>query len=288
MSAHVPEISSDRRESVPSILETEAAGEIADIYADIRRTLRTSVVNLIWRNLATMPGALRWTWSAVRPLYLGPASGHADAVRRTLALPDIPELSVNELLAAGVDATALTGIRGVLDSYYHTNALALVVLSALLALDDTARVEDVLPVQVVRDAAPIELPALPPMAALEPGVRRLIGELNAFGEDGDPYLIASMYRHLAYWPGYLTLVRAMLAPLQADGSLNALTRSARALGRAHGLPLSRRLAPAQPPESVATALAACRLFVEHPIARMTGICAIIRRATPEQAPAAVE
>src|ERR1700722_20994231 len=114
MSAHVPEISSDRRESVPSILETEAAGEIADIYADIRRTLRTSVVNLIWRNLATMPGALRWTWSAVRPLYLGPASGHAEAVRRPLALPDIPELSVNELLAAGVDATALTGIRGVL------------------------------------------------------------------------------------------------------------------------------------------------------------------------------
>jgi len=240
VSARVPEISSDRRESVPSILETDATGEIADIYADIRRTLRTSVVNLIWRNLATMPGALRWTWSTVRPLYLGPAFGHAEAVCRTLALPDIPELFVNALSAAGVDATALSAIGGVLDTYYHTNALALVVLSALLALDDPARVEDVRPVQVVRDAAPIELPALPPMAALEPGVQRLIGELNAFGEDGDPYLIASMYRHLAYWPGYLTLVQTTLAPLQADGSLNALTRSARALGRAHGLALSRR------------------------------------------------
>ena len=53
-------------ERVPSVLEAEAKGEIADIYADIRKVLGTSVVNLIWRNLATMPGALEWTWSTVR------------------------------------------------------------------------------------------------------------------------------------------------------------------------------------------------------------------------------
>ena len=77
-------------ESVPSVLEADAAGEIADIYADIRKVLGTSVVNLIWRNLATMPGALQWTWSTVRPLYLGDAPLHAEAVRRTIALPDWP------------------------------------------------------------------------------------------------------------------------------------------------------------------------------------------------------
>ena len=75
-------------ESVPSVLEADARGEIADIYADIRKVLGTSVVNLIWRNLATMPGALEWTWSTVRPLYLGDAPFHAEAVRGTIALPD--------------------------------------------------------------------------------------------------------------------------------------------------------------------------------------------------------
>ena len=45
-------------ERVPSVLESDARGDIADIYADIRKVLGTSVVNLIWRNLATMPGAL--------------------------------------------------------------------------------------------------------------------------------------------------------------------------------------------------------------------------------------
>src|SRR5882762_8436591 len=120
------------RESVPSILETDARGETAEIYADIRKVLGTSVVNLIWRNLATLPGALPWTWSTLRPLYVGAAAPHAEAVRNTLNLPDGPPISADTLLAAGIDRTALAGIRTILNSYYHTNALALVVLSALL------------------------------------------------------------------------------------------------------------------------------------------------------------
>src|SRR5437660_12920588 len=113
-------------ESVPSILESEARGEIADIYADIRKVLGTSVVNLIWRNLATMPGALEWTWSTVRPLYLGAAPFHAESVRRTIALPDLPGFSADTLRAAGVDEADQAIIGHVLDSYQYTNALALV------------------------------------------------------------------------------------------------------------------------------------------------------------------
>ena len=121
------------QESVPSVLETEAKGEIAEIYADIRKVLGTSVVNLIWRNLATMPGALPWIWATVRPLYLGTAPRHAEAVRRTIALPDLPGLSADTLLAAGIDKSDQAIIRNVLDSYQYTNALALTVLSALLS-----------------------------------------------------------------------------------------------------------------------------------------------------------
>ena len=117
------------------------------------------------------------------------------------------------------------------------------------------------------------------MDALDPEVAALVGELNTFGEDTEPQLIASMYRHLAYWPTYLALVRTMLVPLQEQGRLNALTRSTRALGHAHGAVLARQLKPPAPPPTLQSALASCRLFVEHPIARMTGICALIRRAT---------
>jgi hypothetical protein len=273
-------------ESVPSVLESAATGEIAEIYADIRKTLGTSVVNLIWRNLATMPGALQWTWSTVRPLYLGPAARHAEAVRRTLRVPEIPRLSADFLGAAGIDRNALGVIRAILDSYHHTNALALVVLSALLERYEPSVTEAVHPSETSPLSVQTELPALPAMATLPSEAQRLIGDLNEFGEDGAPYLIASMYRHLAYWPPYLAIIRTLLAPSQADGSLIALTRSARALGRAHGKILSAQLEPARPPLTMQDALASCRLFVQHPIARMTGICAAIRSAMPEEARAA--
>jgi hypothetical protein len=274
------EIVLENTESVPSVLETAATGEIAEVYSDIRRTLGTSVVNLVWRNLATIQGALPWAWSAVRPLYLGAAAGHAEAVRRTLRLPETTKLSAKVLAAVGIDGSARGEIHAILDSYNHTNVLALVVLSALLERHDPSGGQAV---DVTKANAPVpvrtELPALPAMMALPGEVRHLIDELNRYGEDGAPYLIASMYRHLAYWPAYLAIIRDLLAPLQADGSLNALTHSARVLGRAHGKVLARQLEPAPPPQALQDVLASCRLFVEHPIARMTGICALIRRTT---------
>ena len=55
------------------------------------------------------------------------------SVRRTIALPDLPGFSADTLLAAGIDESDQAIIRNVLDSYQYTNALALTVLSALLA-----------------------------------------------------------------------------------------------------------------------------------------------------------
>src|SRR5882757_10255716 len=214
-------------ESVPSILETDARGETAEIYADIRKVLGTSVVNLIWRNLATMPGALPWTWSTVRPLYLGAAPRHAEAVRRGIALPVWPDFSADTLLAAGIDESDNGIIRNVLDSYQYTNALALVELSALLAHYEPWPADAVKPAATAPKPSGTKIPELPPMDALDPEVAALVEELNTFGEDAEPQLIASMYRHLAYWPAYLALVRTMLAPLQRQGRLNALTLSTR-------------------------------------------------------------
>src|SRR6266404_1960434 len=181
-----PENPLDQLESVPSVLESAATGEIAEIYADIRKPLGSGVVNLIWRNLASLPGALQWTWATVRPLYVGSAPLHAEAVRRNLPLPSAPLLSADALTAAGIDRTALSGIRAILDSYHHTNALALVVLSALLEHFDPTATDVVQGCDAVPLSVQTELPALPPMATLSSEVRRLIAELNEFGEDGAP------------------------------------------------------------------------------------------------------
>ena len=267
-----------RTEGVPSILESEATGKVAEIYADIRQVLGTSIVNLIWRNLATIPDALGWTWSAARQLYLGPAPGYAEAVRRAIDLPAVPSFSSDELAAAGLSNDDLAKIRSILDSYHHTNALALVVLSALVMHYEPTQQGAVSPSDGAPRPLAVKLPELPPMQSLKPEVVHLIEELNGFGEDTDKSLIASMYRHLGYWPTYLSLVRTMLVPLETDGQLHALTRSTRALTRTHGRALAQHLRPSTPPDTLPQALAACRRFVDHPISRMTGICSLIRTA----------
>ena len=40
---------------VAAVTEAEASGETAEIFADIRAVYGVSVVNLIWRHLATFP-----------------------------------------------------------------------------------------------------------------------------------------------------------------------------------------------------------------------------------------
>ena len=47
----------------PAVAESAATGQTAEIFADIRATVGVRVVNLVWRHLATIDGALAWTWS---------------------------------------------------------------------------------------------------------------------------------------------------------------------------------------------------------------------------------
>jgi hypothetical protein len=271
---------------VPAIGEQAATGETAEIFADIRSTLNVEVVNLIWRHLATFPGALQWVWASLKPLYLGPAIVPADNIRKTLALPHLPPLSRDTLRAAGLDVSALSSIRAILDSYQHTNALALVCFSAFLARFQGAEASQKatpFPVDSDKSHLPpsrVALPRLIPMTEMNPSLANLIYELNGFGEDGDAALVASMYRHLAHWPTYLALVRTMLVPLQESGELQVLVAATRRIGDNLGAALAGEMSTTAPRSDIKPVLHSVRRFVRHPIARMTGVCALIGCATP--------
>jgi hypothetical protein len=270
---------------VPAITEQAATGAAAEIFADIRITLNVEVVNLVWRHLATMPGALEWVWASLKPLYLGSAVTRAEYVRRNLTLPHVPALSHDALSAAGIDAAALSSIRVILDSYQHTNALALVCFSAFLARFDRAEPTRAVvpPVGDESSYVPpnrVVLPRLIPIAEMPPPLARLVHELNGFGEDSDPALLASMYRHLAHWPAYLALIRTFLIPLHQSGKLSSLVGATRHLGDEFGALMAGEISTTAPRLEIEPILNAVRRFVHHPIARMTGVCALIRHATP--------
>jgi len=134
-----------------------------------------------------------------KTMYVGPAAEYAEAVRRLIDLPAVPPFSPDTLTAAGLSDDDVVRIRDVLDSYQHTNALALVVLSAPVMHFEPTRQDTVNPSDEAPRPPGVKLPELPAMQSLKLEVVRLIEELNGFGEDTDKSLIASIYRHFGYW-----------------------------------------------------------------------------------------
>jgi hypothetical protein len=274
---------------VPAVAEAAATGRIADLFADIRQVLGVDVVNLVWRHLATIEGALEWAWPTLRPLYVdGALAGEAAGLRAGLALPPVPPIPAEVFAGLGLGPGDLAGIRDVLVAYDRTNPLALIALSTLLADPPAgARGEEV---SVPTPARPrMVLRRLPTLAELPPETAALIMALNGLGTRRPGAILASMYRHLAYWPAYLAFAWLFLAPLDAGGQLataigaarqEAQRRAARLLARRCG----GRTAPPHPALAAAAA-AAVEPFVGDVIAKMVVICALLHGATREAVPA---
>ncbi|HVY16974.1 MAG TPA: hypothetical protein VHB27_17260 [Rhodopila sp.] len=270
---------------VPAVTEAAATGETAAIFADIRQVLGVDVVNLVWRHLATIDGALPWAWRALRPLYAdGSVAGEAAALRSDLVLPSMPAIRPEVYAGLGLRPNDLAAIRDVLAAYDHTNAMAAVALTALRArLDGRApgNVEASEPMPVA--AAPrIWLPKLLDLSGLRPETAALVTTLNGFGTRRPGAVLASMYRHLAHWPPYLSFAWLLLAPPDSDGRLAGAIDAAQRLAASRADRLLVRLAAsaALPPPALAARIsAAIEPFAGDVIVKMLVICAFLRRVT---------
>lgn len=252
----------------PAVAEQAAVGETAAIFADIRATIGVRVVNLVWRHLATIDGALPWAWTAVKPLYLqGMADQAAIRFRESMALPVLGSL-------AGEQPRS---VDDVLASYDHSNTINLFTLGALVAWLRGETGRGATPESGVRLPAPdITLPKLASHGDVSSETWALVLRLNRFG-DPEQLILASMYRHLAHAPDFLRSVEAALKPVEADGSLaraivaNRLDAHRRATILANAIEARRPSFAGQVESSVAA-------FVDHAIGKMVTICRAIRRA----------
>lgn len=253
----------------PAVAEAAATGETADLFADIRATVGVRVVNLVWRHLATMDGALPWAWAAVKPLYLqGMADAAAIHFREGIALPRLGSLAGDQ--PASVDA--------VLASYDHSNTINLFALGALVAWLRGEAAAQGSPESGSRLAAPdVTLPKLASEEDVTPETWTRVLRLNRFGDQPRPLILASMYRHLAHAPSFLAEVESALAPLDADGSLRRAIETNRADARARAAVLARAISAGQP--KAATEIEkGVSAFVDHAIGKMVTICRAIRAA----------
>lgn len=269
---------------VLAITEAAATGEIAAIFVDIRQVLEVDVVNLIWRRLATIDGALPWAWGTLRPLYVdGSVRREAMTLHGELTLPSVPAIPVEVFAGLGLGSDELAAIRSVLAAYDHTNAMALVALSALRARLEGHVQQDAPAVEPTPvPAAPrTNLPRLLDLTDMQAETAALVTTLNRFGTRRPDAVLASMYRHLAHWPAYLSFAWLMLAPLEADGRLASSIEQAQhaASERVDRLPVRLGRSTAPPPALATRISAAIAPFVEDVIVKMVVICAFLRRVT---------
>ena len=271
---------------VPAITEAAATGETAIIFADLRATLGVNVVNLIWRHIATFPGALQWAWESVRPIYVSGRVGvEGRQIRAGFTRPALPGWSHSMLACAGIDAAGEASIGRILASYNHSNALNLAALSALVRRIDG--VPAVTPIDQAATDRPEDdaveglLPKLLALDEVAADTADLIRRINLLGDRAQGRIVASMYRHLAHWPGFLALSHVQLAPLAVDGRLDKMVGQVIALGESAGARLQAGMTELPPPDSVTEVRRAAADFIQHAISKMVPVAALLSASMPK-------
>jgi len=198
---------------MPELSETDASGEIAAIYAEIRRLWAVPYVSSMQRHLATRPGWLEWVWTALRPAF---ASGRAqEAAWRAadgLEVPPLDPISRDALRVWDVDAAGERVIRTVCQAFIRVSPVNLVFSGLLQRL-----------LQGERPHGPgLDTSAWQP----PPALARLPEMVDPAGQStheravmlslatvmADQPFVPGIYRMLARWPRFLGHVATVLPP----------------------------------------------------------------------------
>jgi hypothetical protein len=212
------EISNENvHDTVTALSETDAAGEIAVIFADIRETMQIPMLTSIWRILAESEADLVTTWAAVKPLY---STGQPEAalalLRSDAAFPELAPVTLGEMEAAGLSASDLPAVKNIVAAYTRSNSLNLLTQTAIVADRSSA--------YVAYPSAEIgseigDLPRLLPREEISDSTWKIILDVNTYGTNSENPGLATIYRHLAYWPGILKLMQSRLTTAQEQGTI---------------------------------------------------------------------
>jgi hypothetical protein len=197
--------------------ESDATGDIARIYDEMRVYCGVPYVSTLQKHVATMPGCIEWMWAAVRP---GFVSGEMPETAWKLAgqidLDPLPQLSDSAIRLLGVDAGGLEALNNICDMYARVSPCNLIfsdtvrlLLTGSQAGGQGFATDDWTPPEMV--------PELPPMPVIGNLGEDRVAVLNQLGRSlGETMMVPGLYRYFAIWPGYLAHVATELSPLMQD------------------------------------------------------------------------
>jgi hypothetical protein len=271
--------------------ESDASPETLAIYASLRRLCGVPMVPLIYRHLATIPGALEWAWSFLGPvLRAGQLQDSAWAMSRTMQIEPVVKVPVEALRALGVSAADLAELHKLLAAYNRSNPLNLLGLRclALMASDkhDTQAGRPMLadrapawqPPEPVRDLLPMVKPA-----DIQGDALALMHVLNDRGDPSKSSPIwPSLYRHFAARPALLALSALVVPPafnaIDAAADAVRLDAGERASALAGLIDITQGL-PSPTGDQRVAIIRAIDLFTER-LPELIAIGALLERSFP--------
>jgi len=238
-----------------ALAESEATGNTAELFADIRQAMHIPLVTSIWRILAGVEGALSATWDVAKPLI---ETGQPDAALYRLT-HEVSWPVPGQPIRDGAWKVDMAAIRAIVEAYNRSNGLSLLALSALIA--EPAGRFATYPVPEILGVSPV-LPPLRSRGPIEDDTWALIERANRIGATPDQPGVATLWRHLAYWPELLAAVERGFAPLQKDGTIARALDETQVVVRAEAARLAYLRSPvADIPSAARTVITQ---YVTHP------------------------
>lgn len=195
---------------------------MARLYADIRHVTDEPGVNLIYRHLATIPGALPWVWQRLRPAFL--SSEFADAAERVRdAGRDVLEVVCErQIPAPGAPKDAFVDVLSFYIRSNPRNMVAIAILGSELAraqIGEATTDADWLPLSPSKQTArPPLVPMRAPQELTGPTGDRVRAIQHILSGNDGP--VPSVLRHLANWPHVIAVWHEAITPAAADGRLD--------------------------------------------------------------------
>ncbi|MDG0866688.1 hypothetical protein [Candidatus Lucifugimonas marina] len=209
--------SGKKHDTVTALAEEAATGEIAKIFADIRHLMEIPMLTSIWRILAESESDLASTWAAIKPMYLtGQPEAALERLRSDGTFPELEPLTQSELEKADIRADDLHHIRSIIAAYTRSNSLNFLTQTALVSTPEEPPIDypKVLSTDSIGD-----IPRLLPREEIADPVWELVLSVNMYGTNEPNPGLATIYRHLAYWPSMLELMQSRLETAQSAGAI---------------------------------------------------------------------
>lgn len=198
---------------VTAVSEDQATGKTAEIFLDIKKTMQIPLITSIWRGLAGMNDSLEKVWILTKPIYLsGTPELALNRMLNSISFP-IPTKFKSEKF----NAEDLKDIKDIIKVYTKSNGMNLMALSAFIKSEYKPRV-------VISNITPKIVKASFPRLLNKEEISNknweIVKKVNSLGgiKNKDNH-VATLWRHLSYWPNFLDKAYKNIKIFESNGDL---------------------------------------------------------------------